>query len=1171
MLDIRLLGQFTLKNQGKQLNLASRRAQSLLAFLLLTSNIQHRREKLAGQLWPEADEEKARGRLRYCLWQLRGALGSQYIVADRISVSFNRDEEYRLDVAEFKLDHPERASASELKQALSFYQGELLPGFYNDWATLERRRLEALFEQQMQLLSQLLIAKESWREVVEWGERWIGLSQSSETAYRRIMIAYSQLGEISQAVSTYHRCVSTIDEQLDVEPSPRTKGIFDQISRGEKVDPAISENLIPRIRKEANQKVPDQAFTRIKYPPKKEEAPFVGRQKELEFLGQKLKLALDGEGQIVSLSGDAGRGKTSLMRKFCQQAQLHHSDFVVAYGSGEAQTGGGDPHLPFRDIMKLFTGDVESVWAEGKISALSAERLWELVPDSVEALLDHGPDLIDTFVAGDALLTRGKVFDQESATWLARLDSYLAKTQGRPIPLNVEHSNIQADLFEQYTRVVKRLSDRKPLVLVLDDFHWADTGSLGLLFHLARRIRGSRILLVVIYRADEVSQGRNGEQHPLEPILTELKRKFGRIEINLDQVDEDRGRALVDAIVDIEPNSLDDNFRRALNDHTGGHPLFTLELMKHFKEQGDLIKDDMDRWSESKEINWHYLPSKVEAVIESRINRLPADLRAILNAACIEGEEFSAEVIVSITGESLPKVIGSLSHGLNQQHVLVKASRVQQIGQNRFSRYRFRHHLFQKYLYDNLDNVERAFLHEQVGLNLEKLYGRQKNHITTRLAWHFENAGDPAKAVEYLFQAGEQAKALSANRQAINHFRKAIKLLEQIDDQSKRRRTELRLQIALGAPIVAVSGWSSPEAESAYGRAKELCERTGVYEQLAPALWGLWSYYLVRVKLSEAKKQADHLYALAKEKEEPSLWLVANWTLGITLAHLGELKLARHHLEQALLYYNQKQHESLTYLYGQNPGVTCSVYLAVVLWYMGFPDRSLEFSSQALKMAEAGSHLFSQAFAFGMVALLQADRREPEAALKYANLAIKIASDGQFSFMFGFGLLVRSWATVQLGKSKSASKLILRGLSAMNDTGAKLGRPLFLVLLAEALDIEGKSKEGLKAVQEALEITSLEGERLNEAELYKLKGRFLEKQNADISEIVACYGKAADIACQQGAKLLELRAQLAMARLELKSDEAAENRNQLARLYEHFSDGFNTVDLVEVRNFLDAG
>ncbi|HEY9526355.1 MAG TPA: BTAD domain-containing putative transcriptional regulator, partial [Anaerolineales bacterium] len=239
MLQIRLLGQFDVRLDGKRIVISSRAGQSLLAYLAMTAGTAHRREKLAGTLWPDSSEENARKNLRQELWRIRKAIPAQnlpevddYLLADEFTLTFNRDADTWLDVSILENSDPDIQS---LTSGLSLYQGELLPGFYDDWVVLERERLQALFESKMEQLVEKLVESERWTAVQEQCERWLALGFVSEPAYRALMLSYNARGDMAKVSSIYQRCVEDLQDHFGVEPSAETHALFNGLLKGAKV------------------------------------------------------------------------------------------------------------------------------------------------------------------------------------------------------------------------------------------------------------------------------------------------------------------------------------------------------------------------------------------------------------------------------------------------------------------------------------------------------------------------------------------------------------------------------------------------------------------------------------------------------------------------------------------------------------------------------------------------------------------------------------------------------------------------------------------------------------------------------------------------------------------------------------------------------------------------
>ncbi len=218
MIEIRLLGQFDLRLDGKSVEIPSRPAQSLLAYLALTTGITHRRERLAGLIWPDIPEADARRNLRRALWHIRKAAeGQAPLQADDITVAFDARPDVWVDALVVSQKFSAEKTLEELIQIVSAYGGELLPGFYDEWVIVERERLQAVFEGRINLLLDRLVEAHSWDEVIEWGERWIALGGAAEPAYQALMIAYSGRGDLSGVGQTYRRCAEALSRDLGVE------------------------------------------------------------------------------------------------------------------------------------------------------------------------------------------------------------------------------------------------------------------------------------------------------------------------------------------------------------------------------------------------------------------------------------------------------------------------------------------------------------------------------------------------------------------------------------------------------------------------------------------------------------------------------------------------------------------------------------------------------------------------------------------------------------------------------------------------------------------------------------------------------------------------------------------------------------------------------------------
>jgi ABC-type oligopeptide transport system substrate-binding subunit/DNA-binding SARP family transcriptional activator len=769
MLEVKLLGQFEVRLDGTPIEITSRPAQLLFAYLIMNAGTAHRREKVAGLLWPDTSEANARRSLRQALWHIRKAISTnrpsarEFFLTDDISVAFNAHADYWLDAAVLDAKVTNEVTSVELISMVSNYRGDLLPGFYDEWVGLEREHLQAAFEQKMKLLLDRLVEGQRWEEILEWGEHWIALGHTPEPAYRALMFAHARLGDASKMAAVYQRCIETLRRELNVEPSELTRTTYERLSKER-------QPLTVQSTQTGRSTLAPDVYSLIgeDEPPDVRHAIFVARETELARLDRALNLALSGQGQIAFVVGEAGSGKTTLMQEFARQAMSAHREVIVVDGKCDAYVGHGDPYLPFLEALRMLCGDIEARLSGRTITREHGRRLWTALPDVVQAVIDHGPDLIDQFVPSADLAARVDNLAPERAACLHEL---LNRKSFAP-PINFQ----QNDLFTQYTRTLHEVTRQHPLIFAIDDLQWADSGSINLLFHLARQLAGSHILIVGAYRPEDVAQGRSGERHPLEPVVHELTAGFGNIQIDLNQAE---GATFIDRLLDSEPNQLGTDFRAMLHQRAGNNPLFTIELLRSLQERGDLIRDVAGQWQAGPGLKWDTLPARVEAVIAERIGRLPAEWQRALAIASVEGEEFTAEVIARVQGIDERMLVEHLSGELSRHYRLVNPHSLQRVDSQRLSRYRFRHILFQKFLYSRLDPIERAQLHEAVGTTLEATYGdRAASDIAVQLAWHFEAAGIMAKAIDYYLKAAEQARHIYAYQTAIDHYQHALTLLK---------------------------------------------------------------------------------------------------------------------------------------------------------------------------------------------------------------------------------------------------------------------------------------------------------------------------------------------------------------------------------------------------------
>jgi DNA-binding SARP family transcriptional activator/predicted ATPase len=1196
-LSLSCLGPFQVALDGQPVtDFKSNKVRALLAYLAVEVDRPHRREVLAGLLWPDWPDREALGNLRYALSDLRGVIGDRaraggrgrardtgasppFLLVTRDSLCFNAASDYRLDVAGF-LDLVGRGDASSLEEAVALYRGGFLEGFslddsapFEEWALLTRERLDRQMSSALQRLAAAYEQQGAYDRAESAARQQVEREPWDEVAHRQLMRAMALGGQRSAALAQYEACRRLLAEELDVEPAAETTRLQEQIRDGALAAPMPYPVRLPDL----SSRPP--AFLEGEEPAGVEPPAFVARERELAQLADHLEAALAGQGRVAFVTGDAGSGKTALIEEFARQAQAAHPDLVVAGGQGNAQTGVGDPYLPFREILGLMSGDVEAQWAAGAMTLPQARRLWQVMPRTIEALLRAGPDLIDLLVPGAPLLERAGAMHP----WPGEPTSpeQLRNVVSRKADAASIHALQQSALFEQYSQVLRAVAGHKPLLLTVDDLQWADGGSLHLLFHLGRRLAGSRILLLGAYRPAEVALGRRSrgivaggedgegrERHPLEPVVNEIKRTFGDVEVDLERGE---GRPFVEALLDSEPNCLGNAFREALYRRTQGHPLFTVELLRGMQERGDLAQDGQGRWVEGPALDWDTLPARVEAVVAERIGRLPQGLRDLLRIASVEGEMFTAEVAARVQNADEGETVQRLSKTLDRRHRLVSAQGIRRLGMQRLSRYRFRHILFQRYLYGGMDPVERGYLHEQVGTILEALYrdqeARARMAVAPQLAWHFEQAGIIEKAIRYLHQAGERAVQLSAYEEGIAHLTRGLALLPALDDSPGRDRQELDLRLVLGTARMG-QGLFAPEVEATYARARELGRAAGETTQLCMALGEMVIFYYVRAEHHRARDLAEEALGLARQAGDPLLAAWCHWHLGFILFATSDFVGARQHLEQVTTTYDPGQHPGvLTHLPGADAGTGALAYQAACLWCLGYPEQALMTGRKAVALARRSGHLMSlaDALCFGGCTV-HSMRRDAQALMDKAEELVQL---GQKAYTWlPPGIWHRGAALVLMGQLEEGMAQLREGMGMHRATDKACSLPPVLAFLAEAQARAGQPEAGLSTLEEAVALMAETDERYWEAEIYRLKGELLRAQGRG-TEAEASLQWAIEVARRQEARSWELRATTSLAKLWQAQGRAGEARQALAAIYRWFTEGFDTPDLQEARALLE--
>jgi DNA-binding SARP family transcriptional activator/predicted ATPase len=1202
-LTIRVLGSLEIRLQNGDCPVfESVKERALLAYLAVEAGRYHSRETLAGLLWPDRPHASSLANLRHTLAQLRTVLGERNkeqaddlpplfeISAGTIDLNpaaglwLDLDEfQERLEAARrYEQDLPSRIL--ELSSAVGLYRGRFMESFslkgcpeFDYWMLLRRENASLLFLKALRSLALTQEAVDDWAAALSSWRHLLKHEPWDEGAHRKVMALLAAHDQRCAALAQFVHCRQVLRDELGVEPEEATRNLYEQIRQGSYALLSKKTPLWSTARRKTRPAVnPSQAAPN----------PFVGRRPQLAVLDRALELALGGRGQVMLIVGEAGSGKSRLAQEFTFRALDQHKDLLAACGHCNSITGLEDPYLPFREIVRMLAG-LEDCHPPHEMHPEHNRRLEEAFPGVLHSLLGPGADLAGSFIPFEDLEQRLETFGPGIKGWQTEYKPVLDRLSAGLQAGSESKAMHQPNPIDAATRMFADLSRPRPLILLVDDLQWADLGTIGLLHHLIKRLSGSRILLVAAYRQQDLALGRRlleggWERHPLLPVLLEIQRELGDVKVDLDQSE---GREFVNELVDSQPNYLGKEFRETLFHHTEGNPLFTLELLRAMQSRGDIRQDHSGSWVEGEGLDWETLPARVEAVIAERLGRLLPLEKSLLLVACTEGETFSAEVTADVLGLKPSQVIRLLSGSLGRDHQIVKGLPVGWVHPGKgaapvlLSRYRFSHHLFHKYLYKDLDPVERSCYHAEVAASLERLYAAAAVEIALPLAWHFEQAGSYIKASEYLLVAGRQAVHLSGLLQAKTLFDRCLGLVRQLPNSSERTHLEIQAQLARNASLFAEEGWGGPQAAKAVTRAIELLEQCAEDSsdlEVFLALIFQANHFTAQNQMPEALAHVDLLLQKVSHSTDPVYQILAYHIAGQVYLFAGQPVQAAEYLQKGLSIYRPEDHPFLTGVTGIDIQQACLTWYSITQWLLGHPGCAAHTSRQAIDLALERSASFSPILTIATAgAFLSVLQKDSEQAGDFGSRCLQLAEQSSHSMGRILGEIVLGWAEVKAGKFESGLARLQKGVEQWQQTGAMNSLPLSMMLLADALSSTGQHEAGLEIVSQVEALIEQSGRRSFESFLYCLHGEILLRQRSlkepgsmGSQAAAAYFERAMQVARGQQARSLELRAATHLARWLGDQGRSAEGCRLLEPLLRQFDEGVDPPYLREARILL---
>jgi TOMM system kinase/cyclase fusion protein len=842
--------------------------------------------------------------------------------------------------------------------------------------------------------------------------------------------------------------------------------------------------------------------------------PLVGREREVARMLEAWHQARAGNGQALVISGEAGIGKSRLVQKLKEHVARDTQSWLT-----ECRCSPYQQNTALYPVIDLL----ERVVLEFDRDTRQEEKLGRLEG----FLVQYGLPL------------------EETVPLLASLLSIPLNDAYAPLDMNPQRQK-QKTLEALLTLLLERAA-RQPVLFVVEDLHWADPSMLEFLDLALTRVPTARLLAVFTHRPEFIFQP-SARTRLDYMMLTRLPHEETEAMVH----SVTGGKALPSEV-------LDQIVRKA-----DGVPLFVEELTRTVLESG-LLREREDRYELTGPLPSLAIPATLQGSLMARLDRLSA-VKMVAQLGAVLGREFTYELI---------RAVSPLDEATLQRELaaLAESGLLFQRGAPPQATYVFKHALIQDAAYQSLLKSVRQQFHQQTAKALVEQFPETAQNSPELLAHHYTEAGLTASAIPYWQQAAQRAIHRSANLEAIAHLGRALELLATQPDTSERAEQEMALQLMLGTAWIAIRGYSAPEVEHAFTRARELSGVLGEAHKAFPALWGLWAYYVVRADFKTAQELGQEMLALAESRNDAELLLEVQPVLVHNYFWTGDFETARAHAEQGISLYDMKRHRAHAVAYGQDPGVVCLSYLSWILWLLGYPDQALARSREAIRLATDSwlGHAYSLGYALAFAAFFHHFRQEPEAARERAEAAIALAAEHGFPIWLADGDMIRGWALAAQGQAEEGMVQLQRGLDAWEMAGAKLCRTQQLALLAESLGRSGRTQEGLDAIADSLAMARETGESHFLPELHRLRGTLLlslDGSNAEQAE--ACFRQALESARGGGAKSWELRATTSLCRLWQAQGKADAAREMLTGILCRFEEGFGTPDLLEARALLDT-
>ena len=843
----------------------------------------------------------------------------------------------------------------------------------------------------------------------------------------------------------------------------------------------------------------------------------LGRETEPAKMRAWLERALRGERQVVFVTGEAGIGKTTVVNALVEHASALRG-VLVCRGQCFEHYGAGEAYLPILD-------------------GLSRLGRTAYGPRTVEVLRQYAP------------------------AWLLELPSLLPPAERDALRARASNATREGMLREM-AEALHALSAEWPVVIVLEDLHWSDYSTLDLISYLARHRDPARLMVIGTYRPVDVILG----EHPLKAVKQELQAHGLCHELPLEYLTEDAVAKFLD--IRFPGHHFPRRLARVMHRRSEGNPLFMVHLADYLADDGIIVHAD-GGWrllGDVRDVE-SGVPENIRQLIEKQIDRLDAEERTVLEGASVAGVECSS-IAIAAGIDQRPEWVEQRCEALVRRHQFLSPARLVELPDGTITpRYRFNHVLYLEVLYRLLPAMRRSQIHRRIGERGEMIYGERVGEIAAELAVHFEQGLDNRRAVTYLLQSAENASHRSAHHEAEALARRGLRVLDTLAATPERDQQELRLRMIAGVSLMSIKGFAAAELEDMCNRALVLCARLGASPQAFKVEWLLGLFHYFRAEMQPALAIVEKLLQRATDLQDQRFVIGAHCAYGVTLVDLGRFEESIQHLDMVpplRVSHPRRPHGSFP---GQDPEVTSDCYAARALWALGYPEQAVARAGRALAVARDLSHTESVVVATYFAAHVHQLCGEAFIAHQHAETVVSLAEEYGLAVWIGLGRMIRGWALVDQGSLSEGIEELRDGLSAYQATGARLWRPYFLGLLAQALARADRVQEGVEAASEALVVVRDSGERAYAAELHRVYGELLlfSASSDSVPRAEDCFQRALAIAREQRATSWELKVVTSLCRSRSDRHERGDARRLLRETYDRFTEGQQTADLKAAR------